>query len=336
MKTRFIFFLTTFLLIMTVAHKAKSQIEIVNISEIAKIKSGTTYVLMKDPNSESVKDFIKVFKDSWTISKLEFIKYSDFEKYLAPEDSFLTIGGYLTNTTGGHVTNVEFTKLYKLEKGGHHVYWPKTHIYLELWTCKEKYFQRTKKKKKKFTDRDKIRVARIELFTDFETIKDPAYIYQSDYDGDGHIRNWGPGILKNYIQSLMVYLNNGEARSVFTGMNNPTEIKNLKKETLYVPDYVLIKFNKINGDESKKLEEKEIFENYKLKYKIIPISELNEKILNDTTAIYYLIYIKSVADKFINVINSLTGEIIYSRYSPVSYNIRSEDLEALEKKILSD
>jgi len=323
MRTKIKFFLTAFVFSLTFAFNANSQIAISNISEITKIKSGTTYIAMKDPNSEKVKEYVNAFKSNWTISKIEFIKYSEIEKFISPENSFLTIGGYETNT--------QFIKLYENGSRTNGINYSNTHLYLELWTCDEKYFQ-SKKKKKEFGNNDKIQVARIELFTDFETLSDPDKLFQSDYDGNGHIRNWGPGILKNYIQSLMSYLNKSENRTLYSGIFNANAMKNLKKEVLYVPEYVLTKFNKFTGDETKKHNEKEIFEDYKLEYKLISVDELNQKILADKTVFYYLIYIKSSTDKYMSVINSLTGEIIYSAYTPISYNINQGDFKDLQKK----
>lgn len=324
MKTKTKHYLTTLLFSLAVTFCAKSQIAISNLSAISKIKNGTTYIAMKDPNAENSKEYVNVFKSNWTISKVEFIKYSEIEKYLSPENSFLTIGGYETNT--------QFTKLYNNGSSKNGINYSNTHLYLELWTCDEKYFQ-SKKKKKEFENSDKIQVARIELFTDFETLSDPDKLFQSDYNGNGHIRNWGAGILKNQIQSLTSYLNKNENRTLFSEIFNAKELQNLKKEVLYVPEYVLIKFNKFTGDETKKHDEKDIFEDYKLKYKLISTDELNQKILTDKTPFYYLIYIKSSTDKYISVINSATGEIIYSTYSPVSYNIKSGDLKDLQTKI---
>lgn len=323
MKMKIKFFLTTFFFIMTVTFIANSQIAISNISEIAKIKSGTTYIAMKDPNSDKAKEYVNAFKNNWTISKFEFIKYSEIEKFISPENSFLMIGDYEHNT--------QFIKSYENGSRQNGISYSNTHLYLELWTCDEKYFQ-SKKKKKEFGSSDKIQVARIELFTDFATLSDPDKLFQSDYDGNGHIRNWGPGILKNYIQSLMSYLNKNEKRKLYSEIFNAKEMENLKKEVLYVPEYVLTKFNKYTGDETKKHDEKDIFEDYKLKYKILPTDELNQKIIADKTSFYYLIYIKSSTDKYVSVVNSLTGELIYSAYSPLSYNIKSSDLKDIQNK----
>ena len=40
----------------------------------------------------------------------------------------------------------------------------------------------------------------------------PENIYEEEFDGKNHIRNWGEGILKNYLQNLMTALNKKEQR----------------------------------------------------------------------------------------------------------------------------
>lgn len=319
-KTKLIFTAFFFLAIL---FKANSQISIDNVQEISNLKGATTYIAMKDPNSEKAKEYVEIFKRYWNLSKFEFIKYSEIDKYLAPGNFFFTIGGY--------VTNVSSITLFKTgSKSG--LNYSNTHIYLELWKANDKYFEA--KKKKDFDDqKHKIQIARIELFTDFKTLMEPKNLYSSEYDGNGHIRNWGPGILKNYLQSLNSFINKGEKKSLFSEIVNTSELKKLATENLYVPDYLLTKFNKFSGDETKKHTEKDIFEDYKLKYQILSTENLNQKILAETSPFYYLIYIKSSTDKYISVINSLTGEYVYSVYTPVSYNIKSGDLKDLQKKI---
>jgi hypothetical protein len=317
--------LTSIVFILTIPFKGKAQFAISNVDQIAKIKSGTTYVTKKDPASPVSKEYMDAIKQAWTISKIEFIKYADVEQHLSPENSFLIISGVEKNTTMMH------TGANGLPTRG--VSYTNVHIYLQLWVCEEKYF--TRKKKKELSSSDQVEIARIELYPDFKTMSNPDNIYNSDYDGGGHIRNWGPGILKNYIQHLMVLLNDGKEKGLFKGLSTD-ELNKLKKETLFIPDYVLIKENKFTGDESGKYEEKEMCEDYKYKYKMLSAKELSDKIMKETTPFYYLIYVKSSTDKFVNVINSQTGEVIYADYVPVSYNFKSGDLKSLYKKINSD
>ncbi|MES2764212.1 MAG: hypothetical protein V4677_18490 [Bacteroidota bacterium] len=313
--------LVCFIALATLSLKSYSQIGISNITEIEKIKKGTTYVAMKNPSDESSKVFIEIFKKYWTISKIEFIKYSDIKNHISPENSFFSVGGYMTDT--------QFINSFGSGRGIHYEI---THIYLELWTCDEAYFKNTKPDKV-FDTQDKWEVGRIELFTDFPTLSSPRNIYQSDYnDWENHIRNWGPGILKNQLQALMVLLQKGEKKSLYTSSFDEKQLKNLNTDTLFIPDYVMTKFNKFSGDESEFHKQKDLFEDYNLPYKIITKEQLNNKIITDKNGFYYMIYIKSSTDKYISIINSLTGEIVYSKYSPVSYNIKPGDLKAIQKK----
>jgi hypothetical protein len=88
------------------------------------------------------------------------------------------------------------------------------------------------------------------------------------------------------------------------------------------------------GDESKQHKEEDLFEDYKLKYQLVSTKKLNDNIVNDPSGFYYLLYVKSSTDKFVSVINSRTGEIIYSDYTPVKYNLKPGDLKDLYKKIM--
>ena len=316
--------LFTTLVVLLFFYRGQAQVAISNISELEKIKGGTTYVAMNDPKNKKNKEFIEIFRKNWTFSKLEFIKYTDIENYFSAENSFITLSGY--------ETNVSFFNLYTDGSRSGGIDYSHTHIYLELWNCTDKYLKNEKKKELK--RKDKNQIVRLELFTDFPTLLSPENLFKTDYDSDNHIRNWGKGFLQNYIQNMVQLLNNKVERKLFTQILKKEELKKLATSTLYIPDYALTKFNNFTGDESKMHDEKDIMEDYKLSYKIITTKELNNKILEDKTGFYYLQYVKSSTDKFISIINSLTGEEIYTNYVPVSYNIKSGDLKTLSKEIL--
>ncbi|MCO5267613.1 MAG: hypothetical protein M9897_01815 [Brumimicrobium sp.] len=308
---------------LTISFSINSQIAIANLDQLAKLKSGTTYIVMDNLDSDISKEYMEVYKKYWTITKIEFIKNSEIYSHISPNNSFFSING-LSKTTQFSSGNIGSATT----KAG--ISYENTHIYLNLWMCNDKYF---KKKDPTIGLYDQTQIARIELFTDFKTILTPELLFNSDYDGGGHINNWGVGFLKNYIQALMNFLNEGENRTLYSGITNVNELKNLKNQVLYVPDYILTKFNKFTGDESKRFEEDKILKDYTYKYQLISTKDLNQKIMEDTTPFYYLIYVKSSTDKFVSVVNSQTGEIIYSKYSAISYNIKSDDLKNIQKLI---
>ncbi len=206
-------------------------------------------------------------------------------------------------------------------------------FFLELWTCSEDYYKK-KDKKKELEMGDQKEIASVSLFADNITnTQKYDNIFQGDYDGGGHLRNWGLGMLKNQIQCLMSYLNKGGFLMRYEDSANKTELSKLKYEVLYVPDYTLIRLDPYRSSETEKYEEKKIFGSYKEPYKIISIADLNKRILTEKTAFYYLVYVRQFKDIYVSVVNSLTGEIVYSTYKYGSYNISSKDLKKLNKKI---
>ena len=308
--------------------QAWGQIAIANKAEIARLKNSMTYVVMQDTGSAAAQPSKDIFRRYWTCSKIGFVDYHDILDYVAPDVYFFTMGGFTTTSTFVHMT----------ERGGlkQSSSYSNSHLYTELWFCDPKVLEKWKNRKKKkdeLPDNVKRVIGRVELYTDYPTLAKPENIYQSDYDGDGHIRNWGPGYLKNDLQLLMTLLEKGEDRSLFKGNQDAKQLKNLRKDTLYIPDYVLIKFNKFNGDESKRHEEKELLGEYKLPYVLISNEALNEKIINSPQPFYYLEYVKSSTDKYVSVVNSQTGELMYSTYAPVSYNLKDKDLGKLADAI---
>lgn len=290
-----------------------SQIAITNTAEVTKIKQGTTFFAMSDPNAPKAKAFAEAIKKAWTLSKVECIKYTDVEKNIAPNNSFVTIGANMT-TSNSTLSSTE------------------SRIYLELWTTNGKYTY-DPKKRRHFNQADKITVATIELFADFYAQSNPSSLYKMDYSTEGHLKNWNAGILANYIQQLTLLLNKAELRLANASFLNREELKKMSSSTLFIPNYVLTKFNKNSDDESKKYEDKEIFEGFSQSYKVIQDAELNDKILNAVEPFYYLLLIKTNSDKYVTVTNALTGEIVYSAYSGSAANFKSGDLKELQKAI---
>nr|WP_294776062.1 hypothetical protein [uncultured Flavobacterium sp.] len=288
-----------------------AQITITNTAEVAKIKQGTTYFAMKDSASPAAEAYVAAIKKAWTLSKVECIKYTDVEKNIAPNNSFVTIGANMT-TSNSTLASTE------------------TRIYLELWTTNGKYTY-DPKKRRHFNQADKISIATIELFADFYAQNNPSALYKIDYDAAGHFKNWGTGVLSNYVQNLCSLLNSGKEWTAKTEIANPEELTKMSTSTLFIPDYVMVKFSKNADDESKKYTDKEIFEGVSLSYKLLPIAELNDKITNSTTPFYYLLFIKTPNEKFVTVTNALTGEIIYSDYSSSPANFKASDLKELQK-----
>jgi hypothetical protein len=317
-----------------ITFNSNAQIAIANLDRIPELKNGTTYIVMKDPDFPGAKEYIEMFKRTWTISKIQFIKYSDVHNHYDKGNYFLSIGGYkfdeqYTPMFGGFFGGAD-GNTNDYPKGA---WFKETYIYLELWTCTDNYLENKKDKELKINNT--IQLARIDAYTDIPAYKEPKYLYAEEYNSTVRIRNWGVGILENYVQSMMTYFNNNQERKLYSAITNNAELAKLKTETLYVPNYLLIQYDKKTNGETGKHIESDLFEKYTLKHKLLTIEELNTKISNKEEPIYYFIYVKSRVDKFVSVVNSVTGEMIYSRYTPMSYNIQPDDLYDLQLAIQS-
>ncbi|MBK8966627.1 MAG: hypothetical protein IPM36_08060 [Lewinellaceae bacterium] len=66
---------------------------------------------------------------------------------------------------------------------------------------------------------------------------------------------------------------------------------------------------------------------------MISNAELNRKIIEETEPFYYLVYIKSSTDKYVSVYNSQTGDLVYTTYTGISYNLKDKDLGKLESAV---
>ncbi|MEO1516629.1 MAG: hypothetical protein AAFV95_16500 [Bacteroidota bacterium] len=317
-----------------------SQIMISNVSEIEKVRNGTTYIAMQNPDAPEAQAFIEVYKKYWTISEMQFISYDEVEKHLSPEASFFTLGGYEEYfQTGGFDATKPIQSMRTATK---------TYVYLELWTCKDSFFKvltakekrkkaRKKKRSKireiKFDEIDKHQIARIELFVDAPTLHQPDSIYNSEYDGGGHIRNWGPGFLKNYLQLLMQLLEQEKVRGLYQRALKKDKLGKLRNQPLYIPDYVLIRFGMFTTDESGRRNKEELLSQYPFGGRFLPTDELDQKLLQNEEEFYYLVYVKLSSDKIVSIMNSRTGELIYSNFAGLSYNIKSKDFKLIAKSL---
>jgi hypothetical protein len=296
--------------------------------QLSKLKSSTTYFVIRDNEEEQIENIKKTIEEVWTFSDYNVVTYTEFmeNKLYEKEDaSFFTLSGHM---------------VVRSSKNGNDYY---VYAYLSLW-------MNSVNKKGKVTEQP---YARIEMFPTFPTSRYAIQCYMkkswtnpfantTDYFGmlfsdhlykDAVIYNYRWPLIRNYLRVVNDCLVNESSRWLFQNETDANEIGSLKIETLYIPDYVLVKFNAFTGDESKKMEKSEFIGKYPYPVKIVSTDELCEIIENSSNPVYYLIYVKSCTDKFISVYNSVTGKMIYNRYKAISYNMKNSDLMDLSKVI---
>jgi hypothetical protein len=172
------------------------------------------------------------------------------------------------------------------------------------------------------------------MFIKINASKKTNKIFNALYTGDVFF-NYKLGFLKNYFQKINDLIKNEEVYWMYEDDYLP-ELKKLSNHKLYIPSYMTIKYNGWKRQDSEKNDKnvEDIFKKYDYQYEIISDEDLNNKILNNQE-LYYLRYVRMNAERFLQVVNSKTGEIIYRNYiTGLSYKIKSKHIKDLNKKII--
>jgi hypothetical protein len=281
--------------------------------DLLKLKSSKTiFIYRLNDNLEELK---RAINEIWTITEISFIPFSEIDKIDFQNSSIFSLSGLNTEVRSVN-SNLNYDN---------------SHIYLNLWMYNKN--KKGKNVKKTFS--------RIELhptFIDYSFVtsnkdnntKVAEYLYTK-----ATLKNWNVGFLKNYLQNVNDLIEEGSNRWLYQSDNKNQELKKLAKTTLYIPEYVLTKFNKFTGDESEKMDQNKLFNNYPYKYKVISAEDISLKITESEEPIYYLVYVKSSTDKYVSIVYSKTGSIIYNSYKTTSYNISKSDIKSIASSINS-
>ena len=304
-----------------------------------KFKSGT---LKNFKNSTTIFVFSNVFdkevyedilKNSWTVTQYKIVSHEDFNPldYDKGNYSFATLQGF---------------KRVKTTKMGSIVVSLYTHFDILMYdfeSINKKLEKLSPKKiKKKFNSvlsENKISIARFHLYPSGDFVstalrKNMSEIYTSMFTDDVFY-NYKPGSLKNYFQKLNELIKNEEIYWMYEENDYTKEIIKLPKNTLFILSYLSKKVDAWTATdlERKDKEVIELYDNYEFTYKFISDDDLDERILNGEE-FYYLRYVRVNAQKFLEVVNSKSGDIIYRNYvTGLAYNIKPKHLKELNKTI---
>ena len=331
----------TILLILLIISQGYSQVSVgsKHIGKSSKFKKG---VLEKFKNTETIfllsnvydkSVYEKVLNDSWNVTPYKIVDLENFniEDYLSNKYSIAQLAGYKRIKQmkyGGFsislYTFIDF-KIYDSVK-----------IFEKLNKLSPK--KRTKKRQGIISAYSS-NIARFYIFPKDDFIRISLFrgmdeIANSFFTGDVFF-NYKPGFLKNYFQKINSLIKNEEIYWLYKDDYLP-ELKKLANNKLYIPSYMAIKYNAWTQKDSKEDDENinEVFKKYDYEYEIIADDELSNKIMKNEE-LYYLRYVRMNAERFLQVVNSKTGEIIYRNYiTGLSYKIKSKHIKDLNSKII--
>ena len=335
MKKLFLFILL-FVMSLNFAQVSVSASHVGRLKEIKqedfdKFKKTKTIFLLS--NIYSKEEYVQVLKSSWNITDYEIINFKDFDinDYSLEKNSFAVLGGHIvevqtkTSSYRKYFTYVEFFMFDEKDK------------------LKEinKFKEMSQKKKDKYDilEKNRLNFARFYLLptNDFliDVIKKKGMDYLSNRTFNEEVfYNYKLGFLKNYFQFINDKISNNENYWFYQEDSFTEKIADLKSKTLYVPAY-LMKHLVRDEENNEKVDEKleDYFKDYSYKYELIEDDEINNKILNNEE-FYYLRYARVNAERFIQIVNSKTGEIIYTNYkSGMSIRLKPKHIEEISKII---
>jgi len=274
---------------------------------INKLKATTT-VFFHNKINEAQNDSIEaVIKSSWTLTPIIFDDIENFAKYASdPKFSYFIIEG---NTTVHSSSSNTYSN---------------THYYLTL-----RLFKDIGKKGVINT----YGFCRIELYPNFRTLNIGApgggtgKAINNLYN-KGMFYNWTPVLLKAQLSAVEQNIQSKTRPWLFQNVTDEKLVKILSRDTLYVPKSILMSFNKFTGKESN--EKESVLSGYPYKYKVCTDSELYRIFETEKRGRLLFEYVKSSTDKFISIYDLKDKKIIYKKYSPMSYNLKSKDLEKMD------
>jgi hypothetical protein len=134
---------------------------------------------------------------------------------------------------------------------------------------------------------------------------------------------WYAGFFRNFLQQIQGYMNTFIASGKADLVSDPTKIAELKNATLYVSEYI--------ADKGKMAD---LFSKYTGKYAVISSAEINKKIMAGENIYYMLTCIYGQNCKIISVINSQTGQMVYSLIDakPTYPTLRKNDIADIDKE----
>ena len=351
MKKQLIFLVCLFLLSsisaqVSVSARHRGNVKKISKTQIDKFKKTTTVFVLSNILDKEV--YEKVLRDSWDVTPYKIVDLDSFNilNFNDNNYSFVMLEGY-------HIIQYKDKNAESANRGRHFI-----NLYLDLFMLQnddlisdlndvnEKYEANSKSYRNEYfkaVNRDKVKLARFLLFpTDEFTFKminskdedDDIDIIKTIYNDDVFY-NYKPGFLKNYLQKINNKLIDEEEYWMYEN-DYTVEIKKLATNKLFIPNYHLIKFNHFKQKDKKNKEDfDKVFEDYDYEIEFQDQSIIDERILNEEE-FYYLRYVRVNNQKFIHIINSKTGEIVYRNYVAgflSSFNLKKRHIKDINTSI---
>ena len=282
--------------------------------EINALKNTTTVFVLLDGVADQREKFVQAIESTWTFTPIRVISYEDLPNYRGEAYSYFMINGYnktvtRTNTADGRSSSTDYYHAYLglslIEQGKDKKGRPKIK---ETAFCREELF---------------IPPSQMLMYGGGNSL-DVLY-------SKAEFKNWSPGMIKLYLADIQRNLERNYRAWMYATLADNAELANLANETLFIPEYALVKLGKFSGkEEQRDVASSGLLEKYPYKYKVVSTEELSDAILSGE-AKYVFDYVRANGDQITRVYSVEKGKI-YQAYEGGSYNLKAKDFSAIAKR----
>ena len=331
MLQKFKFICPTILLVVLFLTNVNAQVRVFSKNGLKRVKAGKTHLVVWDWDFPGSPEYFKVIKKYWTITKsIDFIKESALKDNLVKGDSYLSIVSTL------HVDSNTMVRVAPQEMQR----FSTVYFYLNFWVPSEAALKKKHVLNSKPFNiaKDEVPIAQVQMSVDSqylnnaEKLKNGSYV-RFDFDGGGHVANWNPGAMKNYIEQLNYFLHLGKKVDISDDIDSKDDVTGLKEHTIFCPED---DFPSTQSLASKTAYLKLVFEGYHYNVRILSTREFQDKILDaEDKPFYYLLFLHNTpVGKVFAIINSTSGIPVYQKHKASnSAVLRPGDLDDLITEI---
>lgn len=271
-------------------------------------------VLFVLPDIYTKEEYNAILNDTWKFSEYELVSIKDFNENPA---KYLKVGSVVAEYNG-ILKTINYTNPDKLVKQNEYVF-----IDIQFYVVDEI------KVGKKNTTYNKSYFGTISFCPDYGKCRNDGISSYLDISPN-YLRNYKLGTLKNYFTIMSENLVANTLYDGYADVDNIVNLRKLKTQKLYITEDVKQRnmgaFNRDDRDLN------ELTVDYQYQKEFISMDELSKKILAGEE-FYYLFHNQDNSKKIINVLNSKTGEVIYSLLERMSYTVDEKDFKKLNKVV---
>jgi hypothetical protein len=303
-----------------------AQIATMNEELYPAIKTKTLYIPVSDSTKPFARTMMETVRSNWTFCPVSFVSSGQVDKLYLPGNLFLTLDHsstsfhFVRQDNKNRITTSEDIK--------------NDYFYLNFWLIGDKYKAGSVPR-----DKDKVMLARAELYLKsigtgsilFHSPDICSQIFELDFC------NGLPGYMKNVFQAVNRNFSGNVTVNLKKDMEALPGLRNLQKDTLYVPNYWYGPGGTMLPDEPESSANgryiRKMLDEYPFPVRLVRRDELSDMILRTKKPLYYFNYVQSSANKMISIVNGLTGEILFYNFNDKSYRPKGSDFKDLGKEV---